>query len=295
VLGRQQHRLDTEPGKPAGPVVGRAAGFHHDQAHRAVGKEAFELPPCEPMRAHDAPVLIGFGQLEDRLCKIDGHGSSIHVGLLSFEDLIPTPMKTSAQLSREKRGESIPSANTDAQARALAKLACLVRAGYLQRPGGSVTFSGVLAVVAASLSGIALAQQPPTVETFRGHVFGVGEGFGAAVAARVRKLPSSGTVSRQELVVFNGVRVTVLRTSTQVIPLQVEAPSPEAVRVVNKTLSEMPRSGLVPNFGVPQSESDDVVTYRGPAEICEELLELKFSDNALVSAKWTFCIDQHAT
>jgi len=33
----------------------------------------------------------------------------MHVGLLSFEDLIPTPMKTSAPISRKKRGESIPS------------------------------------------------------------------------------------------------------------------------------------------------------------------------------------------
>jgi hypothetical protein len=154
-----------------------------------------------------------------------------------------------------------------------------------------VTFRGVLTVVAASLCSIALAQQPSTVETFRGQVFGVGEGFGAAVAARVRKLPLAGTASRQVLVVFNGVRVTVLRTSTQVVPIQVEAPSPDAVRVVSKALAEMTRSGLVPNFGVPQSESGDVVTYRGPVEICEEYLDLKFSDNALISAKWRFCVD----
>ena len=45
----------------------------------------------------------GFGQ-------INGHGSSIPVGLLSFdEDLIPTPMKTRARISRKQTGESIPS------------------------------------------------------------------------------------------------------------------------------------------------------------------------------------------
>jgi hypothetical protein len=33
----------------------------------------------------------------------------MHVGLLSFEDLIPTPMKTSAPISRKQAGESIPS------------------------------------------------------------------------------------------------------------------------------------------------------------------------------------------
>ncbi|MDZ4075928.1 MAG: hypothetical protein U1E04_14385, partial [Hylemonella sp.] len=48
---------------------------------------------------------------KDGLCKINGNGSSMHVGLLSFEDLIPTPMKTSAQLSRKQTGESIPSVN----------------------------------------------------------------------------------------------------------------------------------------------------------------------------------------
>jgi len=40
----------------------------------------------------------------------------MHLGLLSFEDLIPTPMKTSAQLSRKQTGESIPSFNADATA-----------------------------------------------------------------------------------------------------------------------------------------------------------------------------------
>jgi hypothetical protein len=34
----------------------------------------------------------------------------MHLGLLSFvEDLIPTPMKTSARFSRKQTGESIPS------------------------------------------------------------------------------------------------------------------------------------------------------------------------------------------
>ena len=65
------------------------------------------------MRADDAPLGIRLGYLEDGLCKINGNGCSIHVGLLSFEDLIPTPMKTSAQLLREKREESIPSFDAD--------------------------------------------------------------------------------------------------------------------------------------------------------------------------------------
>ncbi|MBN9330861.1 hypothetical protein, partial [Comamonas sp.] len=53
------------------------------------------------------------GELEDGLCQINGDGCSIHLGLLSFEDLIPTPMKTSAHLSRKQTGESIPSFKSD--------------------------------------------------------------------------------------------------------------------------------------------------------------------------------------
>jgi hypothetical protein len=55
------------------------------------------------------PVLIGNGDLEDGFGQVDGHGSSMHVVLLSFADLIPTPMKTSALIWRKQTGESIPS------------------------------------------------------------------------------------------------------------------------------------------------------------------------------------------
>ncbi len=63
------------------------------------------------------PAEVGLGRnldtgrawLIDGLCKITGNGSSMHVGLLLFEDLIPTPMKTSAPMSRKQTGESIPS------------------------------------------------------------------------------------------------------------------------------------------------------------------------------------------
>ena len=76
------------------------------------------------MRADDAPLGIRLGYLEDGLCKINGNGCSIHVGLLSFEDLIPTPMKTSAQLLREKREESIPSFDAEPE---LASLSLTLR------------------------------------------------------------------------------------------------------------------------------------------------------------------------
>ena len=58
---------------------------------------------------HYPPMLIGNGELEDGFGQVDGHGSSMHVGLLWFEHLIPTPMKTSALISRKQTGESIPS------------------------------------------------------------------------------------------------------------------------------------------------------------------------------------------
>jgi hypothetical protein len=155
-----------------------------------------------------------------------------------------------------------------------------------------MTLRGLLTAAVASLStAVALAQPSVTVDTLRGQIFGVGEGFGSAVAAGVRKLPVSASDSRQSVVVFKGVKVTVLRSSTQVIPLQVEAPSPEAVRVVSKLLSEMPRAGLVANFGSPESELVEAVTFRGPAEVCAEYLDLTFRKNAVVSAKWRFCVD----
>src|SRR6185369_17176477 len=99
---------------PARPVVGRAARLHDDQANISIGKPALELSASEPVFLSHAPGHVGYGQLEDGLCQIDGDGCSIHVGLLSFEDLIHTPMKTSAPMWRQKRGESIPSVNSEA-------------------------------------------------------------------------------------------------------------------------------------------------------------------------------------
>lgn len=89
----------------------RAAGFHDDQGHFALREPAFELGAGEAMRFNDAPGVIGHGELENRLCPIDGKRCSIHVGLLAnAEDLmIPTPMKTRAPMWRKSTGESIPS------------------------------------------------------------------------------------------------------------------------------------------------------------------------------------------
>jgi hypothetical protein len=55
-------------------------------------------------------MVIGDGNLENTLGQIHGHGRSMHVGLLVFVKLIPTPMETSAAILRGKQtGESIPS------------------------------------------------------------------------------------------------------------------------------------------------------------------------------------------
>jgi len=89
--------------------MGRATGFHDHQIHLAVGKPALNLGAAQALGFNHAPVFIGDGKLEDGFGQIDGHGSSMHFGLLSFEDLIPTPMKTRALLSRKQTGESIPS------------------------------------------------------------------------------------------------------------------------------------------------------------------------------------------
>ena len=109
VLGRQQAHLNAHAVEPAAPVMSRAAGFHDDQIHFPVEKPTFELCSREALGFHHAPLRIGHSQLKDRLCKIDGNGSSIHVGLLTLKELIPIPMTTSTQLLRKKTGESIPS------------------------------------------------------------------------------------------------------------------------------------------------------------------------------------------
>jgi hypothetical protein len=106
--------------------------FHDDQANIAIGKPALELRACQALGFDHAPGRIGHGQLEDGLCQINGNGCSIHVGLLSFEDLIPTPMKTRAPMWRQKRGESIPSIDTDAQVRPAASRPPVMRAGHFQ-------------------------------------------------------------------------------------------------------------------------------------------------------------------
>ena len=154
VLGRQQLDFDAQASEPARPVVGRAARLHDDQADIAIGKPALELGARQALGFDHAPGRIGHGQLEDGLCQIDGNGCSIHVGLLSFEDLIPTPMKTSAPMWRKKRGESIPSVNTDAQGRPRASRAPPVVAGYLYVIRARTVNAAVILAIVGTLCGV---------------------------------------------------------------------------------------------------------------------------------------------
>lgn len=81
----QQAHFDTRRRQLATPVMGTAARFHGDQAHGLMGEPAFELSSAQSCTFDHAPALIGDGQLEDVLEKVDSHdrkgGGSIHLGL----------------------------------------------------------------------------------------------------------------------------------------------------------------------------------------------------------------------
>lgn len=109
VLGHQAH-LDAQAIEPACPVVSRATDLHDHRGHGSVGKPALELGAGQALGFNDAPVLVGDGDLKNRFDQVSGHGSSMHIEIPSFfEDLIPTPMKTSAPISCKQTGKSIPS------------------------------------------------------------------------------------------------------------------------------------------------------------------------------------------
>lgn len=85
VRGRQQANRNALALQGACPVVRGAARLHHHLARLAVAEEALELRARQAVRTGDASARISLGHLEDRLCKIDGDGCSIHVGLLSLK------------------------------------------------------------------------------------------------------------------------------------------------------------------------------------------------------------------
>ena len=66
------------------PVVGRAAGLHDDQVNAAIGEPALELGARQALGFNDAPLIVGNSDLENGFGQVNGHGSSMHLGLLSF-------------------------------------------------------------------------------------------------------------------------------------------------------------------------------------------------------------------
>ena len=68
-----------------------AAGLHDNERDVAVVEPALELAAGEAVGFDDFPGSIGNGELEDGFGKVDGHGSRLHVGLLSLKTLIPIP------------------------------------------------------------------------------------------------------------------------------------------------------------------------------------------------------------
>ena len=116
VARRQQTNLDAQRLNLPRPIVCAAAGFHHDQPHIAVGKEAFELRARQAMLLDDAPVRIGHGDLEDTFCEINGHGCSIHHGLLLVA-LTLTPHDASWHDDADRSGGVHPITGSDSHRR----------------------------------------------------------------------------------------------------------------------------------------------------------------------------------
>jgi hypothetical protein len=132
----------------------------------------------------------------------------------------------------------------------------------------------------------------------RGTVFGIGEGIAAAIgvalqASRIESVKNepSGRLAERRVYSKDGltVAVTVLPGDGAILPNMVEAATPAAIRMVSKSLSEMNRAALIANLGPPDVEGASIVRYRGPMELCEESVDFRFEEQALVSVLWQFC------
>lgn len=143
-------------------------------------------------------------------------------------------------------------------------------------------------------------QYPKCVQSeWRGSIFGLGEGIATAIAATLE--PSSvdqmsdnaANLVERRTYRKDGLAVTVIAIPRDkaVLPIMVEATTPAAIRMVSKTLSEMSRSSIVPSFGLPVSENASGFRYRGPAESCDEFIDLGFKEQVLMSVRWSFCAE----
>jgi hypothetical protein len=142
-------------------------------------------------------------------------------------------------------------------------------------------FAGLL-IAGAQL--VAHAQTRPSQEAAVADLFGVGRGFAAGLAA---SLPPSAT--GKQSVAMRGFRVTVNRTDAGLVPLVLEAKSPEAVAVISKTLFETTRNTLVGSLGTPKELYDGSLRYAGPSQGCAEYVDVSFRGERLAGITWRFC------
>jgi hypothetical protein len=59
-------------------VVSAAAGFHDHLARRTVHKEPREARTVQSVPLNDAPLGIGYGELENVLCQINRDSRRVH-------------------------------------------------------------------------------------------------------------------------------------------------------------------------------------------------------------------------
>jgi hypothetical protein len=144
----------------------------------------------------------------------------------------------------------------------------------------------VAAALVLFLHGVAGAQTALPSQAALADLFGIGRGFAAGLAA---SLPPSAT--GKQSVAMRGFRVTVDRSDAGVVPLVLEAKSPEAVAVISKTLFEIPRTTLLASLGTPKELYDGSLRYAGPAVACAEYVDLSFRGERLAGITWRFCAE----
>jgi len=127
-----------------------------------------------------------------------------------------------------------------------------------------------------------------TTDMFLGDAFGLGRGFAAGVASNLAPPPSAG---ERRVIQLPGMRVVVWRNTDGVLPLSLEASGQPALRKISKELAEVPQSGVIPNYGKATAQTTTTFRFSGPAESCDEFLDLGYRKGVLVSAKWTFCAE----
>ena len=111
----QKLNFDAKQIELASPMMSRPARLHNDERYTAIDEPALELAAGKAMLLSDAPVGVGDSELKYRFGQVNGHGSSIHGGLLLLTD--PRPhVDQSAHVGAKRQGESIPSINRTASA-----------------------------------------------------------------------------------------------------------------------------------------------------------------------------------